>query len=165
LPLKAQGEFALVKQNLEHALGTAGQPVNFGTMAHDHEIYMILADTAAELRDLDAVRKYGPALEQLASRDHHHLYLAIAHRAMGVGHWLAGEQIEAENHLKESLGLFTKLGTRWQIGRTLFALAELQLTRSKEKAREYYSQALGAFEEIQATPDVERTRGILNEMS
>jgi tetratricopeptide (TPR) repeat protein len=126
---------------------------------------MILADTAAELRDLDAVRKYGRALEQLARRDNHQLYLAVAHRAMGVDHWLAGEQIEAENHLRESLGLFTKLGTRWQIGRTLFALGELHLTQSKEKAREYYSQALGAFEEIQAMPDVERTRGILNAMS
>ena len=143
----------------------AGQPVNFGTMAHDHEIYMILADTAAELRDLDAVRKYAPTLEQLASRDNHQLYLAIAHRATGVGHWLAGEQMEAEQHLKVSLGLFMKLGTRWQIGRTLFALGELHLIRSKEKAREYYSQALGAFEEIQAMPDVERTRLVLNKVN
>lgn len=126
---------------------------------------MILADTAAELRDLDAVRKYAPTLEQLASRDNHELYLAIAHRAIGVGHWLAGEQIEAENRLRESLGHFMKLGTRWQIGRTLFALGELELTRSKKKAREYYAQALGAFEEIQAVPDAERTREVLNAMS
>lgn len=133
-------------------------------MAHDHEIYMILADTAAELRDLDAVLKYAPTLEQLASRDNHRLYLAVARRAMGVGRWLAGEQIEAESHLREALGLFTKLGTRWQIGRTLFALGELHLTRSKEKAREYYSQALGAFEEIRAVPDAERTRLVLNEL-
>lgn len=133
-------------------------------MAHDHEIYMILADTAAELRDLDAVLKYAPTLEQLASRDNHRLYLAVARRAMGVAHWLAGEQIEAESHLREALSLFTKLGTRWQIGRTLFALGELHLTRSKEKAREYYSQALGAFEEIRAVPDAERTRLVLNEL-
>lgn len=125
---------------------------------------MILADTAAELRDLDAVLKYAPTLEQLASRDNHRLYLAVARRAMGVGRWLAGEQIEAESHLREALGLFTKLGTRWQIGRTLFALGELHLTRSKEKAREYYSQALGAFEEIRAVPDAERTRLVLNEL-
>ena len=162
MPLQAQGEFALVKKNLEHAIGTAGQPVNFGTMAHDHEIYMTLADTAVELRDVDALRKYAPNLEELADRDNHRLYLAIAYRALGIGHRLAGEHAEAENRLKQALGLFTKLGVRWQIGRTLFELGELNLTHSSTKAREYYSQALGAFEEIQATPYAERTRVALN---
>ena len=56
-------------------------------MAHDHEIYMILADTAVELRDADALRKYAPPLESLASRDNHRLYLAIAHLALRIG-WL-----------------------------------------------------------------------------
>jgi hypothetical protein len=164
LPLKAQGEFALVKQNLENAIGTAGQPVNFGTMAHDHEIYMTLADTAVELRDVDALRKYAPPLEKLASRDNHKLYLAIAHRALGVGHWLAGENAAAETHLRQALGLFTKLGARWQIGRTLFELGESKLADSRMKAREYYSQALGSFEEIQALPNAERTRVALNKV-
>ena len=131
-------------------------------MAHDHEIYMILSDTAAELRDMDALRKYAPTLEQLASRDNHRLYLAIAHRATGVWHRLAGEHIEAEHHLKEALGLATKLRARWQIGRTLFELGELHRSRSQEKAREYYSQALGAFEEMQAVPYAERTRLAMN---
>lgn len=131
-------------------------------MAHDHEVYMILADTAVELRDRDALRKYAPILEQLASRDNHRLYLAIARRAIGVAHRLAGEQIEAEHQLQDTLGLVTKLGARWQIGRTLFELGELHVTRSEEKAREYYSQALGAFEEIRATPYAERTRLALN---
>jgi tetratricopeptide (TPR) repeat protein len=133
-------------------------------MAHDHEIYMILADSAAELRDLDALRKYAPILEQLASRDSHRLYLALAHRALGVGHRLAGEHAEAENHLREALALLTKLGARWQIGRTLFELGELHLTRSREKARQYYSQALGNFEEMQALPHAERTRAALNSL-
>lgn len=134
-------------------------------MAHDHEIYMILADIAVELRDLDALRKYAPALEKLASRDNHRLYLAIAHRAVGVGHRLAGEHAEAEHRFREALGLLTKLGARWQIGRTLFELGELHLTRSNEKAREYYSQALGAFEEMQAAPNAEQTRLVLNSLS
>ena len=164
MPLKAQGEFALVKQNLEHALGTAGHPVNFGTMAHDHEIYMTLTDTATELRDVDALRKYAPQLEKLASRDNHRLYLAIAYRTLGVGHWLAGENAVAETHLRQALGLFTKLGARWQIGRTLFELGELNLAHSRMKAREYYSQALGSFEEIQAAPNAERTRVALNSL-
>ena len=142
-------------------MGTAGQPVNFGTMAHDHEIYMTLADTAVEMRDADALGNYARPLEKLADRDNHRLYLAIAQRALGVAHWLAGEHIEAENRLKQALGLFTKVGARWQIGRTLFELGELNLNRSNTKAREYYSQALGSFEEIRAMPNAERTRAVL----
>lgn len=148
-------------------MGTAGQPVNFGTMAHDHEIYMTLADTAMEMRDLDALRKYAPYLEELANRDKHRLYLAIAHRALGVAHRLAGERAEAGNRLKQALELFTKLGTRWQIGRTLFELGELNLEQSKKgtKAREYLAQALGSFEEIQAVPNAERTRLALSSLA
>ena len=127
-------------------------------MAHDHEIYMSLADTAVELRDADALRKYAQPLENLASRDNHRLYLAIAHRALGVEHRLAGEHAPAETRLRHALELFTKLGTRWQIGRTLFELGELNLTHSRPKAREFYSQALGAFEEIQAQTSVQQTR-------
>jgi hypothetical protein len=164
LPLKAQGEFALVKQNLENAIGTAGQPVNFGTMAHDHEIYMTLTDTAVELRDVQALRNYVPHLERLAGRDNHKLYLAIAHRARGVERRLAGEHTEAENSLKQALGLFSKLGTRWQIGRTLFELGELYCIPSKAKAREFYSQALGSFEELRAAPNIERTRIALDSL-
>jgi len=125
---------------------------------------MILADTAVELRDVDALRKYAQPLETLASRDNHRLYLAIAHRAIGVEHRLAGEHAPAEARLRQALELFTKVGARWQIGRTLFELGELNLIHSRPKAREYYSQALGAFEEIQAAPNAERTRIALNSL-
>jgi hypothetical protein len=162
LPLKAQGEFALVKQNLENALGKAGQPVNFGTMAHDHEIYMTLADTAVELRDAEALRTYAPELERLAGRDDHKLYLAIAHRAIGVAHRLAGEQIPAGARLRQALELFTRLDARWQMGRTLFELGELHVTDSR--SQEYYSQALAYFEEIRAAPYAERTRVALSSL-
>ena len=133
-------------------------------MAHDHDIYMTLADTAVELRDADALRKYAPNLEKLANRDNHRLYLAIAHRALGVEHRLAGERAPAETRLRQALELFTKLGARWQIGRTLFELGELNLTHSHTKAREYYSQALGSFEEMGAVPNAERTRIALNSL-
>ena len=135
-------------------------------MAHDHEIYMTLADTAVELRDVDALRKYAPNLEKLAGRDNHRLYLAIAHRALGVGHRLEGEYTTAETRLRQALELFTKLGARWQIGRTLFELGELYLEGSQKetKAREYFAQSLGSFEEIQATPNAERTRTVLNSL-
>jgi len=79
-------------------------------------------------------------------------------------HRLAGEHAEAETRLREALALLTKLSARWQIGRTIFELGELHLTRSRERAREYYSQALGAFEEMQAIPHAERTRAALNSL-
>ena len=135
----------------------AGQPVNFGTMAHDHEVYMILTDTAVELRDADAIRRYAPELERVAERDNHRLYLAIAHRALGVGHRLAGDREAAEARLGEALRLFTRLGARWQIGRTQFEFGELHRAHSFIKAREYYSQALDSFDELKAVPDLERT--------
>ena len=133
-------------------------------MAHDHDIFMTLADTAVELRDAEALRKYARPLEELASRDNHRLYLAIAHRALGVEHRLAGERAPAETRLRQALELFTRAGARWQMGRTLFELGELNLKHSRPKAHEYYSQALGAFEEIQAKPDAERTRIALNSL-
>ena len=125
---------------------------------------MILTDTAVELRDAEALRKYAPQLERIAERDNHRLYLAIAQRALGVGHRLAGEHAAAETRLGEALALFTQLGTRWQIGRTLFELGELHLAHAPAKAREYYSQSLGAFEEIQAVPNIGRTRAALDSL-
>ena len=135
-------------------------------MAHDHEIYMILADTAMDLRDESALIKYVPLLEELAVRDNHKLYLAIAHRAQAVAHRLASKHAEAEARLKQALELFTKVGARWQIGRTLFELGELNLAQPKKKtkARECFSQALGSFEEIQAVPNAERTRAALSSL-
>jgi tetratricopeptide (TPR) repeat protein len=135
-------------------------------MAHDHEIYMILADTAVELRDVDALRKYAPNLEKLASRDNHRLYLAVAYRALGVEHRLAGEYAAAEIRLRQALELFTELGTRWQVGRTLFELGEWSLDQLQKemKAREYFAQALESFEETQARPNAERTRALLNSL-
>jgi hypothetical protein len=146
-------------------MATAGQPVNFGTMAHDHEIYMMLADTAAELRDEGAIQEFAFHLERLAGRDDHKLYLPIAQRAQGVGHRLAGEHAAAEARLQQALAGFSNLGARWQIGRTLFELGEANLTHSRQKAREYYSQALAAFEEIRAAPNAEQTRAALNSLS
>ncbi len=135
-------------------------------MAHDHEIYMTLADTAVELRDANALLRYAPHLEELADRDKHKLYLAIAQRALGVAYRLGGRHTEARTRLKQALDLFTKLGARWQMGRTLFELGEWNLTQPEKKvqAREYFSLALSLFEEIQAVPNAERTRAVLNSL-
>jgi tetratricopeptide (TPR) repeat protein len=147
---------------MESAIARAGQPVKRGTMAHDHEIYMTLADTAAQLRDADALREFTPALEELARRDNHRLYLPIAERAWGVAQRLAGESAEAETRLNHALEMFGELSARWQIGRTLLELGELELARNTpERAGEYFSRALAEFEALGAMPDAARVRAIL----
>lgn len=144
-------------QSLQDGFEKPGQPVNFGTMAHDHEMYLNLTDTAMELRDESAIQKYAPMLEELAKRDNHKLYLGVAHRAQGVAYHLAGNQTEAETRLNQALDLFTELTCRWQMARTLIELAQIN-SKKQTKARKYFSQALNIFEEIQALPSAERTR-------
>src|SRR6185436_19974549 len=103
---------------MERALKMSGQPVKRGTMAHDHDVYMLLTEAAVQRRDADAMRHYLPRLEELAVRDGHRLYLAIAQRAWGVADFLAEEHAGAEVHLNQALELFDELKTHWQIGRT-----------------------------------------------
>jgi tetratricopeptide (TPR) repeat protein len=131
-------------------------------MAHKHIVYMMLVDTAAREGDEAALREYAPLLEELALRDDHRPYLAVAHRAWGVAHRLAGEYSAAEERLKQALELFEELQSRWQIGRTLFVLGELALaTSEKEAAGDYFSRAQEMFEEMGAGPDVARTTSVL----
>lgn len=159
MPLKAEGEFALVKASLEGALDKPGQPVSWGTMAHDHEVYAMLADVAVEMRDEEALRTYAPRLEALALRDNHALYLAIAQRAGGVALGVGGDFAGAEARLRVALAGFERLGTAWQVGRTLMELGEVELARSQgDAARSHFSQAQAAFESIQAQPAAERAR-------
>lgn len=151
---------------MEQSLETPGQPIKNGSMPHEHSVYMMLVDSAAQARDEVVIRRYAPQLEQLALRDTHRPYLAIAHRAWGVAHRLAGEHVEAETRLRQALELFEGLQARWQIGRTLIESAELDLARSDpEKARDHYSQALAEFEAMQARPDAERARLALRTVS
>jgi tetratricopeptide (TPR) repeat protein len=131
-------------------------------MAHDHHLYMLLADSAAQQGDTAGLRHHAPQAEELAARDGHRLYLAIAQRAWGVAHRLAGDYAEAEGRLTQALALFHDLGTGWQIGRTLFALAELALARADaDAAGEYFRQALAAFEAMKAAPEAARTQAAL----
>ena len=131
-------------------------------MAHKHIVYMMLADTAAQLRDAAALPRYASLLEELAIRDGHQPYLAVAHRSWGIAHTLNEEYAEAEARLTMALALFEGLEARWQVGRTLVEIAELALAQADEAgARERFSRALAAFESIRARPDVERTRAAL----
>jgi len=154
-----------MKEQVDRAMELSGQPVKRGSMAHDHDVYMVLADAAAQSQDVDAIKQYAPRLEELATRDGHKLYLAIAHRAHGIAQCLAGEHAKAEGRLNDALKIFDELGTRWQIGRTLFALGELETARSKKpKAREYFTRALAEFESLEANPDIERAHAALKKL-
>jgi len=160
--LQAGGEFALVKEELELALELPGQPVKRGTMAHQHIVYMMLAEAAAQLADVTALRRYSAQLEKLAIQDDHQPYLAIAHRAWGVACRLDGEYVDASDRLKKALALFEQLETHWQIGRTLYEVAQLNLAQSNPTgAMEHFSRALAEFEALGAVPDIRRTQEAL----
>jgi len=149
----AEGEFALVQKYLKIALHKTAAWVG------EHDLYAMLAETAAQQRDESALQKYAPLAEEFASRYYHKLYLAIAHRAWGVAHLLAGEFSDAESRLNQALELFSGLNTRYQMGRTLFELGELAAGQSNiPKAHDHFTRALDAFEAMSALPDVARTR-------
>jgi tetratricopeptide (TPR) repeat protein len=159
LPLLAAGEFARVTPIIEQALQTPSEWIG------NHIFYADLADAAARQCDEPALRKYAPLAEALAQRIGHRLYQAVAHRAWGVAHRLAGEYAEAETRLNQALDLFKALNTRWQIGRTLFELGEVAAASAdKTTAYDRFLLALTAFEAMQAAPDVARTRAALESL-
>lgn len=152
----AEGEFALVRQHLEEALRQTGEWVG------EHDLYAMLADSAAQQRDEDALRYYAPLAEESAARYGHVLYQAIAQRAQGVAHRLAGDYAQAEARFLEALDLCRGLDTRWQIGRTLFELGELeQAQMNPGKARDHFSSAMAEFEKLRAVPDLIKTQKAL----
>jgi len=162
----AEGEFALVREYIETSMHQWAMPLKWGTNPHDHDLYAILTDAAAQQRDLAAIRHYAPLAEELAVRDDHKLYRAIAHRALAVAHRLADEPAEAESRLNLALELFQPLGTRWQIGRTLFEWGELEDSRrNRASARDYFSRALIEFDAMRAAPDSARARARLQTLS
>jgi tetratricopeptide (TPR) repeat protein len=162
LPLAAKGEFARVQHNMETALDKSGQPVRRGTMAHDHHVYMLLAEAAAQQRDPAALASYAPRLAALAERDGHRLYQGIAARAEGVAQRLAGRHAAATAAFDRALAIFEELGTRWQLGRTLVERAELaRLAGDPAAARDLLQRAIQAFEALSAAPDLERAQSAL----
>ena len=153
-------EFVQVKAHLDMmASKPAGIARSTGTL-NDHN-YMLI-DLAVWQRDELALRQHLPQVEELAIRDGHILYQASAHRAWGVLYRLTGEYAASEVRLTKALELFQGLETRWQIGRTLFEMAELDMARNNvSKARTSYRRALASFEEMDAVPDMMRTQAAL----
>jgi tetratricopeptide (TPR) repeat protein len=131
-------------------------------MAHEHIVYMMLVDSAARAGDETAIRQFAPKLEELALRDDHKPYLAVAHRAWGIAHRLAGEYSDAETRLEKAMEIFEELETRWQIGRTLFEMGELAMAKADGgTAQSYFSRAQDLFEELGAGPDMIRTQTMI----
>ncbi len=128
-------------------------------MAGEHDMYALLAETAALQRDEEALRSYAPEIEKLAASCGHNLYLCVAHRAWGTAHVLAAELEQAEQALNRALELAMDLGGDWQIGRSLFEFAELERARANPAAaRIKFSLAAKAFEQLGATPFVNKSR-------
>jgi hypothetical protein len=131
----------------------------------EHDIYATLVDMAVLQRDETGIRQYVHQAEEFAMRYEHTLYQAVAHRARGVAHRLAGEYPEAETRLNQALDLFVSLHTRWQMGRTLFELGELAVRQKNiAAARECFAHAQAAFEEMHAAPDATRTQAALERL-
>lgn len=152
-----------MRKYLEAAVGKSPGPAKYGSSATDADLCAALADAAAHLRDSEALRRYAPRAEALATRHDHRLYLGIAHRAWGVAHRLTGQHDEAEARFRLALASFREMDARRQLGRTLSELAELHLARrDMAQTREAYRQALESFESLGAAPDAIRVREALD---
>jgi tetratricopeptide (TPR) repeat protein len=152
----AQGEFVLVNEHLTAAMQKP--PMGWNPVG-DHELYVLLADVAAQQRDETMLTMYVPQAETISVRLQHTLYQAIALRALGILDEMHGRMARAEARLKQSYELFQRLETRWQMGRTLFALGQLSATEGRSKeASEYFAQAVNEFESMGARPASERAR-------
>jgi tetratricopeptide (TPR) repeat protein len=162
MQMKFGGEFALMREHLEAAFVRSNAPLKWGSMPTEPELYVLLTDSASEQRDESALREFAPVLEELATRNGHKLYEAVAHRGWGIAHTVAGEYTQAQTRLEQSLAILSALDTHWQIGRTLCELGELAFQRDNlPSARTYFSEALAHYEELRASPYVERTRSRL----
>lgn len=128
----------------------------------DHDVYAALADVAALQGDAAAIRQVAPLAEELALRHGHKLYQAVAHRAWGVAHRLAGEHAESAARLDRALAICRALGARWQTGRTLHELGVLAAAQGdRDGARTHFTAALADFAAMGALPDAGRTQAAL----
>jgi hypothetical protein len=131
-------------------------------MAHEHDVAMALADSAANRRDPVELERWVPRLAALVERDGHALYGPIAHRAQGVAQRLAGDLAASAASLAQALAGFTALGARWQSARTQLELAETATAAGDTAAAHtHLTEAISAFDALGARPDADRARALL----
>lgn len=151
-----EGEFALIKEHLTTAMRLP--PVGWNPVG-EHEILVLLADIGAMNRDEALLATYAYEADFISLSLDHLLYHAMAIRALGILDWLHRDYARAEDQLRESIRLFQQLETRWQLGRTLYDLGELSMDLGRTmQAREFFMQALLAFEEMGAEPYMAKTK-------
>lgn len=135
-------------------------------MAADLDMYIMAADSAARAHDEVGLGSYLAIAEESAARANHNLYVAVARRARGVSHRLAGELDQAADQLAQAADEFRAMDTPWQIGRTLLELGEVEHDRGyADLAMEHFSEALTAFEGLNAGPDTDRARTALEALN
>lgn len=135
-------------------------------MAADLDMYAMAVDAAARAEDEDGLSRYLSLAEGAAQRADHKLYIAVARRARGVAHRIAGEWDLAAGPLKAATDEFRALDTKWQIGRTLLELGEVERGRENSGvSMEHFAEALSAFETLGADPDAHLARAALESLS
>lgn len=151
---------------MEYAFVKPLDPAKWGSNGSALDLNAISVEAATRQRDEKELRERAPVLEDLATREEHRLYIAVAERAWGVAHSLAGEYDAADARLNRALEIFQSLETRWQIGRTLAELGELERSRPNiSRAHDYFSRALVEFEVMRAAPDATAVRVRLQDLS
>jgi tetratricopeptide (TPR) repeat protein len=158
----AQGEFALINQHLSAAMQKP--PIGWNPVG-EHEILVLMADTAALQHEIEALSSTAERAELISRQLGHQLYQAVSLRALASLHGLKGNYPAAEAHLLEALAIFQKLETRWQAGRTWLNLAEVLAAQGrKHEAVECYNHAIGEFEAMQAKPSIDLSRAALSKL-
>jgi len=164
LPRSAESEFALIRDHLEDALEAPTDPARWGSAATDADLYVSLADAAAEIADLPTLERYAPLALAAARRLDHRLYAAVAERADGIRLRALGHFADSLEPLSRAFVAFDRLGTRWQTGQTLMARAATYAALGQDPlARGDRLQALDLFTALGARPAAEAAARLLRE--
>ena len=156
MPLKAEGEFALVRKYLAEALSRTAD------INPDILFYTLLVDSAAIEEDRERLEEHAPWLAKESKRHDHKLFQAVALRAQAVADRLNGKYKQAQEHLKEAKAIFQAMDTTWQLGRTHHEFGQLAIAQDNpSKAKHQFEQAIKLFNEMDALPDLERTQAAL----
>ena len=162
MPRLAEGEFALVREHLEQAIRTPTDPVRWGSGMTDLDFRILCAEAAAQMRDAAGLAEHVPPAQEGARRLGHRLYSGVAQRAHGVALLLAGQPGAAVHSHNQAADVFLSLGTRWQLGRTLMARAEAQVSAGDlPAARDDWSRAASLFDAQGAIPAARQARDSL----